>query len=466
MYFDTNEKQKILIIGGNVSGLAAASQARRNAPNADITVLESGNYISYGTCGLPYYISGIIDDINKLFVYTPEFFEKERKINIKLNHKVIEINPLKKEIIVEVQTNKEHLIFNYDKLIICSGAISFDLGFEVSKLKNVFFFRNVEDTLALKDFINNYNPKKAVIIGGGSIGLLMAEALFKIGIKVTVIEKAKKIFNEYEDEISTILYKKLVLEGIELILEAELTSSSSNDSGLVKTITYMKDSSLNTLETDLVILSAGIKANTDFCKGTSIELGKNGAIKVSPKLQTSYSNIFAAGDCACVKNLVTGKYDFIPTANNAAKTGRIAGDNATGGDVVFAGSVGTKVDQIFGLEIAKTGIAFKEAQELQFDVLKITESYSSHAKAMPGAQVITVTLIFDKKTRKILGAQMIGKEGVAKRIDVFATAITNQMSIDDVYMLDLSYSPGTSTVWDPVNKICGQAILNLSKIKF
>ncbi|MCL4385989.1 MAG: FAD-dependent oxidoreductase [Cyanobacteria bacterium] len=466
MYFNSDEKEKIVIIGGNVSGLAAASQARRNAPNAEITVLESGSHISYGTCGLPYYISGVIDDINKLFVYTPGFFEKERKINIKLNHKVISINPSKREISVQVGINREPSIFNYDKLVICSGATTFDLGIEVSKLKNAFFFRNVEDTLRLKEFINSYNPKKAVIIGAGSIGLLMAEALLKSGIKVSVIEKAKKIFNEYEDEISTILYKKLILEGIELILEAELTSALPDDNGFVKNVSFMKDSNLNTLKTDLIILCAGIKANTDFCKGTSIELGKSSAIRVSPKLQTSYSNIFAAGDCACVKNLVTGKYDFIPTANNAAKTGRIAGDNITGGDIIFPGSVGTKVDQIFEFEIAKTGISLKEALSLQFNAVKITDSYSSHTKAIPDAQTITVTLIMDVKTRKILGAQMIGKEGVAKRIDVFATAITNQMSIDDVYMLDLGYSPGTSTVWDPVNKICGQAILNLSKIKF
>src|SRR5450830_550821 len=466
MYFNSNEKEKIIVIGGNVAGLAAASQARRNAPNAEITVLESGNYISYGTCGLPYFISGIVDDINKIFVYTPRFFEEERKINILLNHKAIKLNPQKREIFVQTLESNLQKILNYDKLVICSGAVPFDLGIEVSKLNNVFFFRNIEDTLRLKDFIEKNIPKKAVIVGAGSIGLLMAEALTKIGIKVTVVEKAQKIFSGFEDEISTILQKKLIVEGIDLMLETRIASALPDDNGLVKSISTNNEETLGMIETDLIILSAGIRANTDFVKGTSIELGKNGAIKTSPKFQTAYSNIYAAGDCACVKNIVTGKCDFIPTANNAAKTGRIAGDNITGGDIIFPGSAGTTVDQIFGFEIAKTGISFVEALDLNYNAVKITGNYSSHTKVIPGAQTITATLIVDIKTRKILGAQMIGKEGVAKRIDTFATAITCQMTIDDVYMLDLSYSPGTSTVWDPVNKICGQALLELSKRRF
>ena len=466
MYFNSSEKENIIVIGGNVSGLAAASQARRNAPDAEITVLESGNYISYGTCGLPYFISGIIDNIDRLFVYTPKFFEEERKIKILLNHKVMQLNPQKREIFIQTAESSEQKILNYDKLIICSGAVPFDLGIDVSKLVNVFFFRNVKDALGLKNFIKENAPKKAVIVGAGSIGLLMAEALTAIGIKVTVLEKAQKIFGGFENEISSILQKNMSAEGIDLILGTSIASALSEDNNLVKRITTNSEGILNTTETDLVILSAGIRANTDFLKGTSIELGKSGAIKTSPKLQTAYSNIYAAGDCACAKNIVTGKYDFIPTANNAAKTGRIAGDNITGGDIIFPGSAGTTVDQIFGFEIAKTGIGFDEAIDLNYNAVKITGSYSSHAKVIPGAQTITAALIVDFKTRKILGAQMIGKEGAAKRIDTFASAITFQMTIDDVYMLDLSYSPGTSTVWDPVNKICGQALLELSKRRF
>ncbi len=466
MYFNNSEKEKIVVIGGNVSGLAAASQARRNTPNAEIIVLESGEYISYGTCALPYFISGIVDDFNKLFTYSPEFFEKERNIRILLNNKVVGLNPQKREIFIQTRGSNELKNIGYDKMVICSGSSPVNLQVSGLDAKNSFYLRNVGDTLSIKNYINKNNPKKASVIGGGSIGILATEALSKIGIKVTIIEKGQSIFNDFENEISSILYKKVKLDGAEILNNSSLDAVLKDDNNIIRSISIKNEEKLDNISTDLVMLCTGANANTDFVEGTSIELGKNKAIKTSLKLQTAYSNIFAAGDCCCVKNMVTGKYDFIPTANNAAKMGRIAGENVTGGNSVFPGSVGTKVDKAFDFEIARTGISFKDAIELQFNAVKITENYNSHAKAMPGAATITVTLIVDFNSRKILGVQMIGKEGVAKRIDTFAAAITANMTIDDVYMLDLSYSPGTSTVWDPVNKICGRAILELAKKRF
>ena len=466
MYYGNDKNEKILIIGGNVSGLTAASQARRNSPEAEISVLESGSYISYGTCALPYFLSGLIKNIDELFTYTPEFFEKERNIRILLNHKVIELNPQKRELLVQTINSSEPSVFYYDKLVICSGGTPNDLGLQIPKSKNAFFFRPVDNALSLKDFIDKNSPKKAAVIGGGSIGLLVAESLSKLGINVSIIEKSDNTLNDYENEISGILQKVISTTGIDLKLKSELVSAAPDDNGLIKSISINCDGSLESFETDLIILCAGIKANTGFCSQTSIELGKNNAIRTSPKLQTAYSNIYASGDCVCVKNIITGKYDYIPTANNAAKTGRIAGENITGGNETFPGSVGTRVDKVFGLEIARTGISIAEALDLQYNAFKVTESYNSHAKALPGVEQITLTVIIDFNSQKILGAQMIGKEGVAKRIDIFASAITAQMTIDQVYMLDLSYSPGTSTVWDPVNKICGKAKLVLSKKRF
>ncbi|MCL6087900.1 MAG: FAD-dependent oxidoreductase, partial [Actinobacteria bacterium] len=406
MYFNSNEKERIIVIGGNVSGLAAASQARRNASNAEITVLESGEYISYGTCGLPYFISGEIDDINKLFVYSPGFFEENRKIKILLNHKAVSLNPQKREIFIQTRDSSELKVINYDKLIICSGASPIDLKIPGLNAKNSFYFRNVSDTLEVKNYIRENNPKTASIIGGGSIGILVADALSKIGIKATIIEKDQSIFKDFESEISSILYKKIKLEGVEILNNTSLFSVLRDDNDVIKSISIKNEEKLDNIGTDLIMLCTGVNANTDFVKGTSIELGKNKAIKTSSKLQTAYSNIFAAGDCCCIKNIVTGKYDFIPTANNAAKTGRIAGENATGGNEVFPGSVGTKVDKVFDFEIARTGISLNDALELQFNAVKIMESYSSHAKALPGAETITIALIVDFSSRKILGAQM------------------------------------------------------------
>ncbi|MDD3520108.1 MAG: FAD-dependent oxidoreductase [Actinomycetota bacterium] len=469
MYFNKNEKQHLIVIGGNVSGLAAASQARRNAPDIDITVLESGQHISYGTCGLPYFISGIVDDINKLFVYSPQFFEEKRKIKILTGHKVTAINLHEKKLTVNINNSAENIFFDYDKLIICSGARPVNLKIDgLEDSCNVFHFRNVADTLSLKNYINKNKPLKAAIIGGGSIGLLIAEALMKIGIKTVVIEKSKRIFKDFEQEISNALFRKVVEKGCNVLTNSFVSSVKKNDSNIVTELmvenTEMPSS--EKLDTDVIVLTAGIAANTSFIEGTSIELGCNQGIKTSSRLQTNYSNIFAAGDCCCVKNIVTGKPDYIPTANNAGRMGRIAGGNATGGDEIFNGSVGTKVDVVFDHEVAKTGISFNEALNLGFNPVKITDTYPAHAVAIPGVSDIEIVLIADYPSGKILGAQMIGKKGVAKRIDIFATALTCGMTINDVYNLDLGYSPTTSTVWDPVNKICGKAMLNFEKRKF
>ena len=454
-----NLYNNLVVIGGNTSGLAAASQARRINPDLKITVLESGKYISYGTCGLPYFISGYVKRAEDLLAYPREFFEQKRNIKILTGHRVIGMDPSKKELLVNVGQARENRIIEYDKLIISSGAATIIPDIPGIDSPNVFQFRNVCDAENLKNHINSNNPKKAVVIGGGAIGMLLAEAFSQIGIKTTVIERKERIYNEFEYEISTILAKKAEMDGIYILTKTSITSVNVNSSQ--NTVTIEDASRKKDLESDLVLLAAGISANTGFLADTSIELGINGAIKVDSKLQSSHMNIYASGDCATIKNIVTGKQDHIPTANNAVKTGRIAGENAAGGNKVFNGSVRTVVDKVLGLEIASTGIGSKEAVALGYDAIKLIDGFSSHAGSVPGAKKIAIIIIVDTASRRLLGAQMIGGEGVGKRIDVFATAITNEMTVDDIYMLDLSYAPAISTVWDPVNKICGKAVLAL-----
>lgn len=454
-----NIYNNIVVIGGNAAGLAAASQARRINPNLDITVLESGKYISYGTCGLPYYISGYIKRAEDLLSYPKDFFEEKRKIKILTGHKVVGIGTAKKELLVNIAGTSEHKIINYDRLIISSGGLAAVPNIPGINSSNVFQLRNVEDAQKLKNHINKNNPKKAVIIGGGQIGMLMAEIFTKTGIKTSLIEIKKRIFGEFEYEISTILSKKAGMENIAVLTDTAV--SSINDSS----ISIENEEGKKNIDCDLILLATGISANTGFLSDTSIELGKNNAIKVDSKLQTSHINIYACGDCATVKNIVTGKQDYIPTAGNGVKTGRISGENAAGGNMSFAGSVGTVVDKILDLEIARTGISSNEALSMGYEAIKLIDSYSSHSGSVPGAKKIAVIIIVDTRTRRLLGAQMIGREGVGKRIDVFATAITSEMTVDDIYMLDLSYSPAISTVWDPVNKICGKAVLALNERK-
>ena len=454
-----NLYNNLVVIGGNTSGLAAASQARRINPDLNITVLESGKYISYGSCSLPYFISGYVKKVDDLFTYPKDFFEQKRNIKILTGHRVVGIDPSKKELLVNVSQDRENRIIEYDKLIISSGGTTIIPDIPGIDSSNVFQFRNVEDAENLKNFIDSNNPKKAVVIGGGAIGMLLVEAFNKIGIKTTVVERKERIYNEFEYEISTILARKAEMDGIDVLTKTSITSVNT-DSGQ-NTVTIEDAGGKKDLECDLVLLTTGVSANTGFLADTSIELGINGAIKVDNKLQSSHMNVYASGDCATIKNIVTGKQDHIPTANNAVKTGRIAGENAAGGNKVFNGSVRTVVDKVLDLEIASTGIGSKEAVSLGYDAIKLIDGFSSHAGSVPGAKKIAIIIIVDTASRKLLGAQMIGGEGVGKRIDVFATAITGEMTVDDIYMLDLSYAPAISTVWDPVNKICGKAVLAL-----
>ena len=454
-----NIYNNLVVIGGNASGLAAASQARRINPDLNITVLESGKYISYGTCGLPYFISGYIKRVDDLFAYPKDFFEHKRNIKILTGHKVVGMDPSKKELLVSVGQDRENRIIEYDKLIISSGGTTIIPDIPGIDSSNVFQFRNVEDAESLKNHIDSNNPKKAVVVGGGAIGMLLVEAFNKIGIKTTVVERKERIYNEFEYEISTILARKAEMDGVDILTKTSITSVNT-DSGQ-NTVTIEDANGKKDLECDLFLLATGVSANTGFLADTSIELGINGAIKVDNKLQSSHMNIYASGDCATIKNIVTGKQDHIPTANNAVKTGRIAGENAAGGNKVFNGSVRTVVDKVLDLEIASTGIGSKEAVSLGYDAIKLIDGFSSHAGSVPGAKKIAIIIIVDTASRRLLGAQMIGGDGVGKRIDVFATAITAEMTVDDIYMLDLSYAPAISTVWDPVNKICGKAVLAL-----
>lgn len=450
--------KNIVVIGGNVAGLAAASQAKRVYPEAKVTVLEAGPYISYGSCGLPYYVTGEIKDFDQIFVYTPQFFEQKRDIRILLEHKVTTLDTAQKQVMV----NQKQAI-GYDRLIICTGASPASIDLPGSNSGNVFSFWNVTDTVNVKTFIQQNQPRKALIVGAGSIGLLMAETFHSLGIGVTIIEMADRILGEYEPEITDIMSQLLDQNHIQVFLSSRLTSFKGKGGAGAVEAAVLQDQQMVNLPMDMALVSVGVKPNTSFLENTSVELGPAKAIKVNSKLQSSHLNIFAAGDCATVKNIVTGKDDYIPTANNAAKTGRIAGANAAGADSSFNGSVNTKIDKIFGIEIAKTGIGLQEALSLGYDAVKVTGIYPSHVKALPGAEPITIALIVDRGGRRVLGAQMAGKKEVSKRIDVFATAITAEMTADEVYMLDLSYAPKVSTVWDPVNKICAKAVLTLDR---
>jgi NADPH-dependent 2,4-dienoyl-CoA reductase/sulfur reductase-like enzyme len=484
--------KNILVIGGNASGLAAASQARRENPDAEITVLESGDYVSYGSCGLPYYVSGIVKDLNSLFTYSPSYFEEKRKIRILKNHKAFSINTFKKEVTANIlsgstdsgsfltrgQTVKNentapgsNISFAYDRLVICSGASPVKPEIPGINAKGVLFFWDVKDAIVLKKYIETQNPKKAVIIGGGSVGLLIADALAGTGLKVTLVETKNRVFADYEEEITSVFEEKIKKSGIQILTSYRVDSINYNrESGQVFSVSAADAKSVTgekmEIEAQIVIVTVGVAPNTGFLESGSIEVNENKAIKVNLKQQTSQTNVFSAGDCCLVKNLVTGSWDYIPSAGNAIKAGRVAGANAAGADEVFEGSVATKADKIFGMEVARTGVGLAQALDYRFNAFKITDNFSSHVESLPDAENITITLIVDIGTRRILGAQMAGKDTVGKRIDVFAAAITNEMTVDKAYMLDLSYAPSIATAPDAITRMCGKAISLLKSKRF
>jgi len=467
--------KNIYIIGGNASGLAAANQVKRVNPDLNVSVLESSKYISYGSCGLPYFIAGTVSKIDDLFSYPKSFFEEKRNIRILLNQKVLSINTTNKEITASCNNDKNAeeggiKTYNYDRLILCSGSSPVKINVPGINADNVFYFHNVDDALDLNSFLSEKNPKNAVIIGGGYIGMLVAEALINRGINSTVIEKKDRAFSSYENDITDILNERIKELNLKIItgssIEAANLGKSSNTAYSVSAFSKIGSATEKfEIDSDLIVVTAGVKPNTGFLAGSAIELGSNDAIKVSSKQQTSQPNIFAAGDCSQVQNLVTGLPEYIPTSVNAIKTGRVAGANAAGMNDVFYGSVGTRIEKVFGIEFARTGIGLEEADALNKNILKISGTYKSHVTSIPGACDITAVLIIDKNSRKLLGAQMAGKEGVAKRIDTFATAITGGMTVDEIYMLDLSYSPPVAIVPDVVNRICGKAVVTLDKMK-
>jgi NADPH-dependent 2,4-dienoyl-CoA reductase/sulfur reductase-like enzyme len=465
--------KNIIVIGANSAGLAAANQARRINEGLDIKVFESGNYISYGSCSLSYYISGIIEKIDSVLNYPPQYFREKRDISVFTRQRVNSVNTLKKEIIVNTDyeggfsDEKYNTVYNYDRLIICSGASPAVFNIEGIQSKNFFHFRSVEDAINIRSFIEKNSPGHAVITGGGYIGLLAAEALLHRGLKVSIVELKDNIFSDYEAEISGIMQAAVTDAGVSLLSGSRLSGINSNSKGIcycvtVENVRHEYGSSFE-IDADIVIMAAGIKPNTSFLKNSSVELDSSGAIKVSQRQQSSQPNIFAAGDCCLAKNIVTKSYAYFPTAGNAIKSGRVAGANAAGQDDIFAGSAGTQVDKIFGYEFARTGIGLKEATEYRFNAIKVTGQFSSHVGVFSPSEKISIVIIVDKNSRRLLGAQMAGKAGVGKRIDVFAAAITAEMTVDDLYMTDTSYAPYIATVPDAVNAICGKAVLLLKK---
>ena len=446
---------KIVIIGGVAGGATAAARIRRLDEKAEIVVFERSGFISYANCGLPYYIGGVIEDESDLTLQTPESFWKRFRVKMNVEHEVIEISPENKTVTVKNLETGEVFTESYDKLLLSPGAKPIKPGFEGIESDRIFTLRTVEDTLKIKKYLNAYHPGSAVVVGGGFIGIEVAENLRELGVKVTLVEAADQLMAPFDNDMASFIHAELRKNGIELMLGRMVEGFADTDSGID---VRLKD--FGTIHTDMVFMAIGVAPETTLARAVGLELGIKGSIVVNDRMETSVPDIYAVGDAVQIRNFVTGTDTLISLAGPANKQGRIAADNICGGDSRYTGGQGSSVIKIFDMTAAVTGINEKTARSLGLDTDKVILSLMSHAGYYPGGKVMTMKVLFEKGSYRILGAQIVGFDGVDKRIDVLATAIRAGMKAYELIDLDLAYAPPYSSAKDPVN-MAGYIIENI-----
>ncbi len=439
-----SEWDGLVIIGGGAAGMSAASRARRNAPQMEITVFEASDYVSHIACGLPYYIADLIKDYNELLVYTPDFFRKERRIQVHTGHRIDALDLDGRSLrATSIQTG-ESWTQPFGKLIIASGGGPVAPRIDGIGLPNIFTLHSIKSGIAIKEFIQKERPRRAAIVGGGYIGLEMAEALGVLGLDVTIIEALPHVMPPVDPDIAQVIENELIARNVDLRLGEPVQGFEGKDS-VSRVVTGQ-----GSYGVDLVILAIGVRASSALAREAGIAIGETGAIRVDEHMATSMPGIYAAGDVAEVRHLVTGQPAYIPLGTTANKQGRVAGDNAAGGSASFPGVVGTAITRVFELEVGRTGLTEAQARQAGFEPVSSCITHHTKARFFPGTQPITTKLIADKSTGRLLGAQIAGKEGSAKRIDVPAVAIQQGLTVSAIPDLDLSYAPPFSPVWESV----------------
>ena len=436
---------KIIIIGGVAGGASAAARLRRLDEHAEIIMFERGEYISFANCGLPYYIGDEITDKEALTLQTPESFHARFNVDVRVSREVIAIDTNKKLVTVKDLKTKQSYEETYDKLILAPGAEPAKPNVIGADNSKIFTLRNIPDTYRIKDYINKSNVQSAVIVGGGYIGIEMADNLHAAGLKVTVVEFADHVIAPLDYDMACDVHNHIRSKGVELILQ-DGVKEIQEFGDKVKVILRTSE-----LITDMIIMSVGVRPESSLAKIAGLEVNQKGAIVVNSHMQTSNENIYAVGDVVEIKDFMTGETGFIPLAGPANKQGRIAADNICGLESTYDGTQGTGILKCFDLTIANTGMNEAKAKQLKLNYEKSFTFSASHASYYPGAVNMSIKIIFNKDNGKLLGAQIVGYEGSDKRIDVLATAIRAGMTIYDLTKLELAYAPPFSSAKDPVN---------------
>ncbi|MFB5087571.1 CoA-disulfide reductase [Psychrobacillus sp. PGGUH221] len=434
-----------VIIGGDAAGMSAAMEIVRQDSTAKITTLEKGHIYSYGQCGLPYVVGKHVPSSTDVIARSVEMFRSKYGIDAKTGYEVTSVDPLTKTVSGNILQTRDIFSLKYDRLLIATGASPVIPDWEGKDLAGIHTIKTIPNTEAIIADLKQVNH--VTIIGGGYIGLEMAENFVGIGKKVRIIQRSNQLANIFDEDMSGIILQEAIKQQVEVILNEEVQSFSGNHR--VNTVITDKRS----YHTDLVLIAAGVKPTTDFLKDTGIQTIPNGAIIVNRHLETSIPDIYAAGDCATHYNRVKQKDDYVPLGTTANKQGRLAGFNMMGQKREFKGIVGTSIMKFFDLSLGKTGLSEKEAKQLGISYETHLQQVNDIAGYYPGKEEMQIKLIYRKDNQLLLGGQIVGGNGVDKRIDVLATALFHQMSISDLLDLDLAYSPPFNGVWDPLQQL-------------
>lgn len=447
---------KVVIVGGVAGGASAAARLRRLDEQAEIIVFERTGFVSYANCGLPYYIGGVIEEESALTLQSPKGFWDRFHITVKTSHEVSAIHPEEHTVEVHNLETGEHFIETYDKLILSPGAHPIRPELPGIDSKRLFCLRTVEDTLRIHSYVQEHKPTSAVVVGGGYIGIEAAENLRKLGLEVTLLQRPKQLMNNLDFDMATFVHMKMRDSGINLHLGANVTGFQEVDGCIVTNVAEGSP-----ITADMVLLAIGVMPESHLAKEAGLQLGMKGAIAVNDRMETSAPDVYAVGDAVQIKHQVTGEDAVISLAGPASKQGRIVADVIAGLNSRYKGSLGSSVIKVFDLTVANTGLSEKAASAAGYQYESVVLSPGSHAGYYPGATPMTMKVVFEQETLRLLGAQIVGGEGVDKRIDVLATAIQAGIRADQLKNLDLAYAPPYSSAKDPVN-MAGFMIENLA----
>lgn len=442
---------RLLVIGGDAAGMSAASKVRREDPQREIVVFERSPHTSYSACGMPYFIAGLVDSAERLVARSPEKFREKFNINARTGHEVTELDLPAQRVRVRNLTSDSETWEPYDQLLLATGAEAIFPALPGSDADGIFGLSTLASGIRIHQFMDRELPRRAVVVGGGYIGLEMAEALIRQGLQVSLVEKGEQVMGTLDPDMGAMVSDALREIGVTLYLNESLSGYETSNGLVTGVVTDQR-----TLPAELVIVGLGTRPNSSLAAAAGITLGEKSSIRVNRRMQTSATNVWAAGDCAESFHLVSRRPFHVALGTVANKQGTVAGTNLAGGYATFPGVVGTAVSKICKYEVARTGLMEREIRELGLLYRTATTKSKTRAGYYPGAGWITVKLLAEQGSGRLLGGQIVGQEGAAKRIDVLATALTAKMTVQQLVDLDLSYAPPFSPVWDPVQTTARQ----------